>query len=573
MKQYIFIIIGTVLLLFASCNKILEEQPRAVLTPDLFKTPDGLRSGLTAAYNGLRYITGTEGTMAATEMGTDEFTAAASAGSKELDMTLSNGGSGINAATGGVNLWWTYNFASINTCNGIIEFGTAAGLSDALIAEAYFLRAYYYFHLVQMYGGVPLNLGSGDLKFNTTPTNLSKRNTQEEVYTAVIADMKKAVANLPIAARLPGCAFRATAIHYLAKIYLTHGDFQLALTEAEKILNPATPYTANSTYGGALLAKYSDVIKPTNERNAEILFTCEHTETYAYNETAAGFGSGAANKDDRSCSYFVPNYQNFNLGRAGDAGFLSRTVAYSRPWIRYRATFGLLANIFADKTNDSRFNASFQTVWLNNNTSGTTPNGLLNTPIRIGDTAFVMLPYEVSAAYRATKNYRIWTPSQLDRNLFPALTKFFDPNRADMNDASGRPFLLAKLSETYLIAAEAAVNLSQNDKAYQYVNILRTRAATTGNSAVMVAATPATITIDYILDERSRELCGEQMRWFDLKRTKKWRTRSTTYSLNGIDSYTRDIKSHYDVRPIPQAQINLMGNSAAEKAEYQNPVY
>ena len=429
MKRYIInILIGMVLLLFASCSNIMDEQPRAVLTPDLFKTSDGLKAGLTAAYNGLRYISGTEGAMCATLLGTDEFTPAASGGNKELDMTLINGGSGISSSSNGVNLWWNYTFPNINTCNGIIEFGTEAGLSDALIAEAYFLRAYYYFYMVQNYGGVPLDMGSGNLKFNTNPTNLSKRNTQEEVYAAIISDMKKAVANLPTSARLPGCAFRATAIHYLAKIYLTHGDNQLALTEAEKLLDVNNPYTKNATYGVALLPKYSDVIRPTNERNTEILFTCEHTETYAFNETAAGFGSGAANKDDRSCSYFVPNYQNFNLGRTGDAGFLVRTVAYSRPWIRFRPTYGLINSIFADKTNDSRFNASFQTVWLNNNTA-TTPNGLLNKPIKLGDTAFVMLPYEVTAGYRASKNYRIWTPSQYTRDIFPALSKFFDPSR------------------------------------------------------------------------------------------------------------------------------------------------
>jgi hypothetical protein len=417
---------------------------------------------------------------------------------------------------------------------------------------------------------VPLDLGSGELKFNTTPTTLSKRNTQEEVYTAIIADMKYAVENLPINPRLPGCAFRATAIHYLSKIYLTHGDNQLALTEAEKLLNPANPYTKNS-YGVALLPSYAEVIRPTNERNSEVMFTCEHTQTYDYNETAAGFGSGALNKDDRSLSYFVPNYQQFNLGRTGDAGFLVRTKEYSRPWIRFRPTSSLLNNVFADKRNDSRFSASFQTVWLNNGT--TSPNGLLNQPLKPNDTAFVMLPYEVSDAYRATKNYRIWTPSQLDRTIFPALKKFFDPNRQDINDASGRPFLLAKLSETYLIAAEAALSLNDNTKARNYILTLRKRAATTGHQQDMIDATPATITINYILDERSRELCGEQLRWFDLKRTAKWRERATTYSLNGKDFITRDIKSHYDLRPVPQAQIDLMGNSATEKAAYQNPGY
>lgn len=570
MKHYIFnMLIGTALFCLASCSDILDEQPRSILTPDLFSTEDGLQAGLTAAYNGLRYISGTEPTMCSTVLGTDEFTSAASGGTKELDMTPGNGGTGINSATGSINVFWNYPFSYINTCNGIIEFGTEAGLSDELIAEAYFLRAYYYFKMVQMFGGVPLDLGTGELKFNTNPTTLSKRNTEEEVYTAIIADMKYAAEHLPINPRLPGCAFRASAIHYLAKVYLTHGDDDLALTEAEKLLNPTDPYAENA-YGVALLSTYSEVIRPTNERNSEILFTCEHTEEYDFNETAAGFGSGPVNKDDRSLSYFVPNYQQFSL-RSGEAGFLERTMEYSRPWIRFSPTAELLTDIFADKTNDSRFDASFQTVWLNNGSR--TVNGLLNQPLVPGDTAFVMLTHEVSDVYRASKNYRIWTVSQLDRSIYPALKKFFDPNRQDINDASGRPFLLAKLSETYLIAAEAAMNTGNNTKARDYILILRERAAFPGHEQAMTDATPATIDIDYILDERSRELCGEQMRWFDLKRTGKWRERSTTYSLNGITMLTRDIRSHYDLRPIPQDQIDLMGNDEAEKQAYQNPGY
>lgn len=112
-----------------------------------------------------------------------------------------------------------------------------------------------------------------------------------------------------------------------------------------------------------------------------------------------------------------------------------------------------------------------------------------------------------------------------------------------------------------------------NTKARDYLLVLRKRAAKPDKVQAMINATPATITIDYILDERSRELCGEQMRWFDLQRTGKWRDRSTNYSLNGVEMQTRDIKAHYDVRPVPESQIDLMGNSEEEKEAYQNPGY
>ncbi|WP_423129776.1 RagB/SusD family nutrient uptake outer membrane protein [Gaoshiqia sp. Z1-71] len=570
MKSHILnMLIGMMLLFLASCSDILDEQPRSVLTPDLFTTKKGIDAGLTAAYDGLRYISGAQASQFSTQYGTDEFTTGEGTPVQSLDM--SNGSNPINASTGDVSTFWNNLFPFINTCNGIIEYGTEAGMDESLIAEAYFLRAYYYFQMVRMFGGVPLDLGSGELKFNTSQSNVSRRNTEDEVYTAIIADLKQAETNLPVNPRLPGCAFRATAIHFLAKVYLTHGDYQLALTEAEKLLSPANPYTENS-YGIALLTSYAEVIRPTNEHNSEVLFTCEHTnESYEFNETAAGFGSGPTGKDDRSCSYYTPNYPaRFKLRNSDAGGVLLRTLEYQRPWMRFTSTHFLRQVIFADKTNDSRYHATFFTAYLNNNVPVT---GLLGTPLEVGDTAFVFADNEVSDVYKATKNYRIYNPSEITREIFPGVKKFADPNRKDVNDASGRPFILAKLAETYLIAAEAAMETGDNTKARNYILVLRKRAAKEGREQAMIDTTPATIDINYILDERSRELCGEQHRWFDLKRTGTWRTRAGSYSINGTNNFPRDIKLHYDLRPIPQGQIDLMGNSDAEKAAYQNPGY
>jgi hypothetical protein len=96
----------------------------------------------------------------------------------------------------------------------------------------------------------------------------------------------------------------------------------------------------------------------------------------------------------------------------------------------------------------------------------------------------------------------------------------------------------------------------------------------------MIAATPATITIDYILQERLREYFGEDYRWFDLVRTQKWATVAATYQICGTVwsdhtpvVYTRDIKLNYFLRPIPQGQIDGPEMTAEEKAAYQNPGY
>ncbi len=124
------------------------------------------------------------------------------------------------------------------------------------------------------------------------------------------------------------------------------------------------------------------------------------------------------------------------------------------------------------------------------------------------------------------------------------------------------------------------------------INVIRARAGkwrfdnngnvakTEDNSAAMTAATPATITIDYILAERSREFYGEGYRWFDLVRTQKWadlagtyEIASSTYGDHVAAPVTRDIQPKYYLRPIPDAQIQGMQMSDADRAAYQNPGY
>jgi hypothetical protein len=161
-----------------------------------------------------------------------------------------------------------------------------------------------------------------------------------------------------------------------------------------------------------------------------------------------------------------------------------------------------------------------------------------------------------------------------------------------VNGGSPRPWNVAKFSEFYLIGAEAAVKLGNQAQAREWVNVLRARAGkqtfnqndnvpvSVDHTAEMLAATPATIDIDFILDERSREFWGEGYRWFDLVRTQKWAERAGTYRIAGSD-YTdkdlvtvkRDIPAGYYIRPIPQGQLDGMEMTPEEKQAYQNPAY
>ena len=104
----------------------------------------------------------------------------------------------------------------------MIENGAEVGVNESLVSEARFFRAFDYFLLVQTFGGVPLDLGSGELKFNITPSRTSVRNTVPEVYTkAIFPDLLTAIENLPANPRVTGGVTKTVARLYLAKAYLS----------------------------------------------------------------------------------------------------------------------------------------------------------------------------------------------------------------------------------------------------------------------------------------------------------------------------------------------------------------
>ncbi|UFH57128.1 RagB/SusD family nutrient uptake outer membrane protein [Spirosoma sp. KNUC1025] len=136
------------------------------------------------------------------------------------------------------------------------------------------------------------------------------------------------------------------------------------------------------------------------------------------------------------------------------------------------------------------------------------------------------------------------------------MSKFMDPTRASLNEAqSARDVFVIRLAEVYLIAAEAQMKLGNLQAAADYINVVRTRAAKSGKSAAM-QITSAEVTLDFILDERARELAGEQIRWFDLKRTGKLLDRVRADAPDNAVN----IQEYHVLRPIPQTQLDAVTN-------------
>ena len=624
-----------------SCSDVLDEQPRSQFDPTFFTTKTGIEGGLTSLYAHLRYFYGNGYYLNSLETGTDEYTYAQSADGnfKEADLSGMGNLTPSSSVAGGC---WGAAFANINTASGIIENGAAAGISDALLAEAYFFRAFDYFILVQTYGGVPLDLGAGELKFNTSTVRTSVRNTVEEVYKkCIFPDLEKAVADLPDNPRLTGTATKNLARLYLSKAYLTYAwwlenpnkiptypecsrnaadaqsYFQKAYNVAMEAINNPGPYKLQPTF--------YDVNVATNDRNAEVMLYADHDEDEKYGNGGTGYGWGSGGSPE-NFAYWMETWNYTEMIAKAASGATINPIqreavqALGRPWTRMApiADNFMEGGVWEDavKAIDSRYDATFTLRYHTNwHRAGNTE------PYVIGANGMQVGPDEVYFSWVPESedskiNYTgadgklgfgempgrpdfVVAVNHISRKKYPINWKIgiyrTDNNGglgSKVNGGSPRPWNIAKFSELYLIAAEAAVKLNKNGDARNLVNVLRERAGkqtfsqndnvavSVDHSAEMVAATPAIITIDYILDERSREFWGEGYRWFDLVRTQKWAERATNYRIAGsgytdkdLESFKRTISAGFYLRPIPQSQIDGLMMSDQEKIDYQNPQY
>src|SRR5471030_1240957 len=453
------------------CKKVLVETPRANITPQFFTTSGGVLGGLIGIYGDMRNLWGTEAFTNITLCGTDEYLAGGSATTSTLPFfTYTNLVGNVNAYNA-VSIFGIA-YQDINTANGVLQYGPAA-FADVqtrteYLAQAKFLRAFYYFYLVQTFGAVPLHT-----TFISTPTTSDSRAPISAVYAQIITDLTQASTELQT---LPGetipstgaaspfagkSATRATALYFLAKAYLTRGwssaaqpsDFAMALSIAQSLISNA------ATYKLALYPDFASANAPGNEYGQETLFVVDESNSTKYGNYVAGGSGGEYNS---TSVFFRPNYptMNANYPASGGSNVMTRDIPNGRPFIRIRPNSPyVIEQAFADKVNDSRYYKTFQTVWIANTANITTPRGKLTVG---SDTAIWMPPFDPGAAKRAVFKGIILTPPEDNAPnpyttvFYPSMKKYDDPNRTGVNDPSTRPFILARFADVYLIAAEAA---------------------------------------------------------------------------------------------------------------------
>ena len=532
-----------------SCQDVLKETVISNIGNDYINTGKGFEDAVKAAYSSLRNYYGTQQGLTVTEYGTDLYATGADGGYKGFHFYDAQ----LQPTVDYLAVIWDETYRGINTCNAVIERAPkVTGVTDAVkkqrIAEVKFLRAHYYFLLFQQFGGVDLRLTE-----TLTPTKVTSRASDADMYKAIIADLEAALPDLDskIRAAEYGRATKAAAEHLLSRVYLTKGN---STSKATDDYAKAESYAASviKNYGFKLLPDFASVFaQGAGEINDEVIFAVQYTS----DPLTDGGGNNL--------------HLLFGMQYDVQAGMV-RDIVNGRPFKRLRPTKYCLETVFADRVNDSRYKKTFKDTWLSNNPGTFTnvfDNSKKSVTFKAGDTTIFIPGYEMSLAERTKKPYQVLVPSLYNEALFPTLQKFLDPLRPDRTyEAGSRDFLCFRLADTYLMIAEAQLLQGKTKEATESINMVRRRAAFAGKSTAM-EITQAQMNMEMIFEERGRELVGEQTRWMDLKRWGNLVDRVQKYNPQAAPN----VKAIHLVRPIPQTQIDR--TEGGSSAFPQNPGY
>lgn len=538
-----------------SCSDFLEEDNRSGLTAETFyKTKSGAEALVNSCYTPLRFWYGQEYAISMTEIGTDIFTRANGCGQAEL----SDYSSSLQGSSEAITKEWERLYSALNTCNSAISRLPASDLpadeKEIRLGEAHFLRALYLWHIVETWGGVYLT--TEECK---SPSGYVTRSSVDDFYKVIKADLQEAFEKLPEKTANYGRATKGAAEAMMARVCLYTGDNEGALTHADNVIH---------NYGYELAQDYNELcdINTCND-SKENIFVCVYDKTEIFGTSIEEGPDGnpiiwRKPGNNPSHLFWVTCYDQV-LDKNGKKP-VTRSIEYGRGFNRYMPTVHYL-DMFNENI-DSRYDDVIQKAWICNNNN--------SSYIHKGDTAIVFTKYSMSQEEQDKHNYividrdKVYNADGSVKNRSQNITfrKFLDPTRESVNyTGSKRHGVILRLAEMYLIAAEAELNLGKPNEAAEYVNWIRRRAGKPGHKQEMEVS-GSDMSIDFILDERARELGGEQQRWFDLKRTGKLIERVKKYNPDAKDN----IQDYHTLRPIPQTQLDAVIN----KEDFsQNPGY
>lgn len=516
------------------CSDFLDQDLKSnVPGPDFYNTAQGFESLRNAAYSSLRTIYGGDPWLF--EGGTDLF----ATGRNSVDV-CDLYSVAFTSANSAVNTFYSDHYKAISLANELIYWGKDNTTRAKVVAEARGLRALYYLNLVQQFGGVPLvtERVSGTM-------NRIERASAEAVYGFIIDELK-ALENSALTDKSTDGSFnKRAANHYLAKALLSRGYLTNNAQDFKDAVNAAKAAGA----GKALTTPFSTLFSNAGEGNEEILLSAVYSV-----ETVKDNQSG-----NKQQAHFGAYLNNASDGHKYTSSTLTPTL-----WMH---------EVFKANTinpaQDERYEGTFMTelrksYWHFYDTDMKDKSEVLyyycpSWQIANVDTWRAALPSRAKAVViellpegNNYNNKKTTYETKMREDIFglPCFRKFDDTQNGRSifsTTSSMRDVYLARLAETNLIAAEACIKTNDIKDAVSYVNIVRNRAKAT-------PATEAEMNIDYILNERARELAGENHRWADLARTGKL---AEYVESHNPDISTGQITKKFYLRPIPLSAIEL----------------
>jgi hypothetical protein len=547
LKNYILMLAGLSVGVMSCQNELDEYNPSGITAEGVYTTPAGFESLVNAAYSYTRWWYGKEDGYNLSEMGTDLWINGVDGGANVALVHYEN----LQSNQTSVETLWAKMYEAVNLCNAGLEFVGESGLSSDLQqqreAEIRFLRAFYNWHIVETWGGVHMST-----ERTSSAQPIANRTSVEEFYGLIKEDLNFAVSNLPYPASEKGRVSKAAAEAFLARVHLTRGEYSEAQTLAEKVID---------TYDFQLMENYDDLWDMAHVENSEVIFYVNYSRDLNLNDASNSitFPNGHSRGGHNGHLHFLSTYD-----RNGTVG-MTRDIINGRPFARYMPSRHLL-ELF-DEAIDTRFHGSFETVWYSNRPgtySKTVDGRTVEFTLNEGDTAIWATKEVLSPEEELAKPFLVYDMESMyhedgsfnNNRQYISLNKFLDPTRPSVAEQqSSRDAFVIRLAEMYLIAAEAALQNGDLQRAADHINVIRSRAAVPGMEAAM-AITPADVSIDFILEERARELAGEQLRWFDLKRTGKLVEYVTAYNPEAA----ANIREHHVLKPIPQRQLDAVIN-------------
>jgi len=540
------------LLFLSGCSDFLDQDNKSnVTTDEFYKTKVGYESLMNTAYSSLRSVYGKEPWLFSA--GTDLY---ASGRNRVPDGV----GSYSNLIDQDANVASFYKacYAGIQLANTAIHYAVLTEQTDMISqykAEARFIRAFYYYLLVQQFGGVAIV----EKMILDEPEYNFPRESAEKVYNFIITEMEDIKDSLPAKYSSLGRPDQRAVNHFLAKTYLCRGyetfgssaDFENAAKYADMAIN-----------GQNLTISFYDLFWPTNEKNEEIIWSVQYDPSSVSDPS----------KDGNMQQSFFGTY----LGGSNEGH--KYTTSNLTPTLR-------LHQLYTE--GDSRYEGTFMVEIYNRYYDFYTKSAELNTTMvryyyppvwEVADTAAwraanstraktIIIPMQEQTLTATGKPTTYNAAMGGDVYGVASVRKFDDPASLFSTNSSTRDVVLARVGETYLVAAEAYFKAGNSGKALERINEVRRRAALPGYD---LQISESDLSIDFILDERGRELAGEYHRWMDLKRTGKLIEYCVKYNpeITGEDFFKGTDGQNKILRPIPRDAIDL--NHADVQ---QNPGY